>query len=300
MAKREKTYRNLIPEPVTRILAFHGAVQVASGLGRRRVSASVHLAPFDDILALFLPAGSPFSKAIERDPKVELFIQGGEQNYSVRIKGRAVCSGPAGGHGRRMEIVPWLPDGSTLQRFHLVELLPERIEFSYDDGGERRHFEGNTDAAKVPTLPTRWLDACFGGIVHAVVLAFVVLWAWVGWYGQWYTLRVAALALSLAGALGMLAAARLAYRSLAFRAWQRRKAARFHAGPVGEGLLPLASIQVTSGVLALLSLVCVIASGAMWGGGLAGIALLASQLWYLVPWWMFRFAGDMDSKTRPA
>ena len=243
MAARRRSYQNLIPEPITRILALHGPAQVACGLGPKRVSVNVHCAPFDDLLVLFLPARSPLIAALERDPRVDLHVQGGDTNYTVRLQGRGVDTGACGGHPRRMELVPWLPEGSTLQRFRAVELVPERIEYGYDEGEERRYFQGVTAAAETPGSVGRWLRLCFGGLVPAVALAFIGLWGWIGWYGQWYLLRPVALVLALVTSLGLMAAARIGHRLLGHRSWQQGKVRRPMGSMFSEALLPVRSAK---------------------------------------------------------
>ena len=276
---------------------MHGPLQVSCGSGLARVSVSVHAAPFDDMLLLFVPRRSPFGAALDRDPRVDLHIQGGAVHYSVRIQGRAIDTGGASAHERRMEILPWLPEGSTLQQFLGVELIPERIEYAYDEGEERRHFQGATDAAKVPPMATRWIRLCFGGLIPAVAIAFVSVFAYVGWYGQWDPLRPVVLLAALAGSVGLIASARLGYRVLAHRSWQRGKAARHHGGLLSEGLLPVRSALIAAAgtlVVAVLALaICAVA----WGGDLLGVSLAATQLWFLLPLWTFRFMGDMGESA---
>ena len=294
MAKRRPAYRNLIPEPITRILALHGPVHVASGLGPSRVSVTAHVVPFDDMLVLFLRRGSPFAAALDRDPGVELSVQGGDTNYSVRMHGRAVVTGTANAHERRLEILPWLPEGATLQSFLAVELIPERIDYAFDEGEERRFFRGATEAAEVPARLSRWLFLTFRGVIPAVAIAFVALWAYIGWWGVWFTLRPLALLSALIASFGLIAACRLVYRVAAHRRWQRGTAARHHGDLLSEGLLPVRGAQVLAGVTAAVSLLALALCGAAWGTELLGVTLAATQLWFLLPLWTFRFMGDMS------
>jgi hypothetical protein len=294
MATRRRSYQNLIPEPITRILALHGAAQVACGKGPRRVSVAVHCAPFDDLLVLFVPARSPILAGLERDPQLDLHVQGGETNYTVRMQGRGIDTGASGGHARRMELVPWLPEGSTLQRFHAVELVPERIEYAFDEGEERRYYQGTTAAADTPGAAGRWLRLCFGGLVPAVAVAFLGLWAWIGWYGQWYMLRPVALLLSLSSCLALVAAARIMHRLLGHRSWQKGKVPRHMGSMLSEGLLPVRRAVILAAVLAVGAAAALIFCGVAWGPELAGITIVATQLWLLVPLWVLRFGAEAD------
>ncbi len=298
MARKRRSYSNLIPEPITRILALHGPVQVAVGIGETRVTVKAHSVPFDDLILLFMPRSSPLRAALDRNPEVELAAQGGDTNYSVRMHGRAVVAGPASGHARRMEIVPWLPEGTTLQRFLAVELVPERIEYAYDEGDERRYFQGTTQAAEIPKRLTRWLFLCFQGIVPALAIAFVVLWAYVGWWGQWFTLRPLALLVSLVACFGFMAGGRLLYRIAAHRRWQRGGAARHFGSFLSEGLLPVRAANVLAWTCMGVAAAALIMCGVAWGGELIGVTLAATQLWFLLPLWVIRFMGEM--KDRPA
>ncbi len=297
MARKRPTPQQIIPEPITRTLALHGPAGVSCGQGPGLVSTKTHLAPFDDLLLLFLSRRSAFVINLDRDPRVELHVQGGDTNYSLRIRGRAVDTGPAGGHDRRLELVHWLPEGATLQRFRAVELIPERIEYAYDEGDERRHYEGRTAAAEIPSSAQRWLRLCFSGMIPWLATAFIGLWAWIGWYGQWYTLRLGALAVAMVGCYGLLASARLIYRVLGHRRWQQGRAARHFGNMLSEGLLPVRQTLTVAGALFLAGLVSIVACGIAWGGELSGVILACTQLWFLVPFWFFRFLGDMDTKT---
>jgi hypothetical protein len=178
-----------------------------------------------------------------------------------------------------MELVPWLPEGSTLQRFHAVELVPERIEYAFDEGEERRYYQGTTAAADTPGAAGRWLRLCFGGLVPAVAVAFLGLWAWIGWYGQWYMLRPVALLLSLSSCLALVAAARIMHRLLGHRSWQKGKVRR---------------AVILAAVLAVGAAAALIFCGVAWGPELAGITIVATQLWLLVPLWVLRFGAEAD------
>ncbi len=297
MARRRTAPRNLIPEPITRALALHGPVNVSCGRGEGLVTAQPQLAPFDDMLVLFLLRSAPLVAALDRDPRLDLHAQGGADNYTIRIHGRGIDTGPANAHERRMEIIPWLPEGATLARFRAVELIPERIYYSYDGVEDRQHSGGFAAAAAAPAAATRWFELCVGGIIPAVCIAFVVLFAYVGWWGEWFTLRPVALLVSLSIALGLMVSARLGYRVLAHRRWQRGDADRHHGSYLSEGLLPVRS-AVLLALVALgwalpAALLCVVA----WGGELLGVALAASQLWFLLPLWGLRFLGDMTASS---
>ena len=294
-----RSHRNLIPDPITRILALHGPIKVSCGQGARRISVNVHCAPFDDLLVLFTPLRSPLIAALDRDPRVGLIVQGGETNYTVRIQGRGVATGTAGAHERRMELVPWLPEGSTLQQFRAVELVPERIEYAYDEGEERRHYEGRTEAGKLPTAAGLWLRLCFAELVPAVALAMVGLFIGVAF--QWFYFvweRPLAYLVSMVISLCLMAAGRVLQRSLSHRSWQRGRGPRSWGGVFSEGLVPLHKGRILAVALAVLAVVILIITIAMGHAGLAGISLLASQLWYLFPYWLVR--SDEQRQKKPA
>jgi hypothetical protein len=299
MARKRSAIPILIPEPITRILALHGPVNVSSGLGPGRVSASVSVAPFDDQLVLFFPHRAPFLAGLDRDPCVELNIQGGDTNYSVRIHGRAVDTGVAAGSERRLELVHWLPAGGTLQRYRAVELVPERIEYAYDEDDQRRYYQGVTAAAETPSPGARWARLCFDGVLIPLILAFPALFVWIAVYGWWYPLRYVALVVASIASYGLLAACRILYRVAAHRRWQQGKAARHYGNMLAEGLLPVRSALRMAWILGAVALVALASSVVGWCGELAGASLAASQLWYLVPLWVFRFMGDMGTKPSP-
>ncbi|MFH1466801.1 MAG: hypothetical protein ABIO70_20625 [Pseudomonadota bacterium] len=301
MARARVVAPLVIPDAITRVLALHGAVQLSAGCKDHRRSIDAHLAPFDDLLVLFVPGSSPILRTLERDPRADVQAAGGTNAYTLRLKGRAVDCGPAAGYERRLELMNWLPEGAALGRFHAVELVPERIEYAYDEGGERRWFEGNTGAASPLTGTARWMEASFGGIIPQVVLASAVTWGWIGWYGQWYTrvLQFAALLLALVGALGLLMAARLVFRALAFRAWQRGKGPREDAVPFSHGLLPLHRCWSSAAAVAVLAVAALVALAAGLEPEFALVGLLASQIWYLVPYWLIRGVGRVEEGGRP-
>jgi len=47
-------------------------------------------------------------------------------------------------------------------------------------------------------------------------------------------------------------------------------------------------------VTAAVSLLALALCGAAWGTELLGVTLAATQLWFLLPLWTFRFMGDMS------
>jgi len=286
----------LIPDTLTRVLALHGPVQFSAGMAAWRESTMAHLAPFDDLVVLFLPGTSPLLRTLERDPRAEVLAAGGVNSYNLRLKGRGVDCGPAAGYERRLELVHWLPDGAALGHFRAVEMIPERIEYACDEGHERRYFEGNTGAASPLTGTGRWLAATFGGVLPQVTLACAVPWAWIGWYGQWYPLRLVALALALVGALGLLGSSRLLFRVMAFRAWQHGRGPRADAAPFSFGQLPLTACWPGAMVSFGMAAAALIALAAGWDPELAVVGLVASQVWYLVPYWGFRGVGRAEGE----
>lgn len=288
MSRRSRV--DLVPEPVSRVLAVHGPVRFLTRSGRAWDSQRLALAPLGDLLLLFTSRGSNTVRNLLVSPRAELVAGDDASGWQVRMQGRAVHAGRSTSHPRRSELVHWLPEGVPAPSLDVVEFVPEHVEFVDHREGEKHRWAGPTPAGTVPPEPVRWLRAAFEGSWPAAVVAVVACWTWVGWYGQDYTLRGLALALAILAALALQAGPRLAVRAASLRGWQQGRHRRQDAGVLADGWVGAVPAQVVGLVLVLVGVVLLGVVRVCWGDHLLLATLAASQLWYLLPLWLLHLS----------
>jgi len=269
-------------------LALEGPVQFVSGTRNARSSVRLSGAPFDDFLVLFASRHSESVRNLLATPRCEVLAGGSDFDFQLRMYGRAVCTGSAVAHPRRMELVHWLPEGRALHQLCAIEFYPERIEFTEGGEGRQQKYQGDTAAAEIPGPSIRWLHAAFKGIWPAALLAAAAAWIWIGWFGQYFRLQYAALFLAVAGALSLMGGARLVYRSTAFLLWQRGKQRRVVGGVLSDGWLAQRSVALVGWLAMGAGALSIFLLAAIWGERPALMVPLASQIWYLGPIWGFQ------------
>jgi len=281
----------VIPGPVSRVLAKHGPVQFSVRGQGERGAAALFVAPLDELLVLFVSGRSPLLSALRAEVECRVHAISKDGGYALRFRGRAVMTGRAMAHPRRMEFVHWLPEDKRPEGLVAIEFVPEHIDFTREDEeGETERFQGETRASPRPTAARRWWAAAYGGLLPALTAAVVIDWGWIGWFGEEYPLRAACLMLSLIGTFALLGGARLLYRAAALRRFQAGRVRRVAADVLAQGWLAH-DRAVRGGLQALgVGVAALLGVGAMWGWGVVGAVLLASQLWFFVPLWLIHLS----------
>lgn len=284
--------RPLIPDTITYALAHSPLVQLVSGPPGHERSARLAVAPYDDLLILFASAGSATLENLERENASEVHAREPNGAWQLKMKGRAVCAGSVNAHPRRLELQPWLPDGSKGHRLFAVEFVPAWIEYTEGEGDARKVFYGPTAAANIPPVHHRWLLSAFGGIVTPGVLGFTVLWGWMAWYGQHLPFRWLVATVCFLALVGLMAGARLLYRVEAFRRWQRGVGLRADAGQLGKGWMAMNHARRVGQVGMGTALFLLLLVYATWGVQPVQVVLVTCQLWWLLPAWVAHLRRD--------
>ena len=228
----------IIPDKISHVLATQGAVQFIAGWGADQSSVRLNVAPYDDMVVLFISRRSRTSTNLLVTPRCQILAGSVQAGWQLKMVGRAVCTGAVNAHPRRLELQHWLPEGTPGTRLDAVEFIPERIEYAEGEGDSRKRFYGETPAADLPTPMKRWLDLSFTGIVIPWLLSAAVWVVWYGWWGLKLRGRWFVLLITIYCVMGLMAGARLVYRATALRRWQVGRALRRDSGILGLGWLP--------------------------------------------------------------
>ena len=95
-----------VPSEVIKILASHGAVRVS--IPGFEGGGQAVMAPFEDVLHLFVSPSSPILEALLRSTRMEVAAKGADNAYQVRMTGRSHAGRPMAGHPRtRPPIAGW-------------------------------------------------------------------------------------------------------------------------------------------------------------------------------------------------
>ncbi len=306
---REAELRPELPDPVLRRLATGARAALRLGEPPAEQAAPVTPAPLQGALYVLLPEGAPLLARVRALGIAELRADDADWNLSVRC--RAVHGRRVTADARRAELLHWLPDGASPAGWATVRLIPEELVVGEGEGARRQRAAGPV-RGHVPRTPgERWgrvlgwgtaLMAVAAGALQ-IVLAFAFFEE--GWArATGILLTVAGSALTLAGAMGWDAVARL-------RRWREGLVPDEAAGPLLDGTLPeeptaLACVGAGWGGL-MLVLGTAAAFGVVAGASAPGVAAAwafgASGAWLAWPAVLLRQAlrrADAGVDTRDA
>lgn len=290
--------RDNLPPDVIRVLSFHGPVEVFVGedIGRGRAT----VAPFEDVVHLFVRRGSPLEAALLRSVEVDVQARDKDGAYSLRMTGRAHAGQALARHPDRSALEPWLPEGASPAALVVAPFVAERVEYSRVEGQGEGRYHGPTPAGM--DRPRRFMTlmrAAYGGLAApAAALAGLVPWGWLVVQGADYPGRPSAWALSAVGGLALLGGTRLLTLSLAFRQWRAGRARASDAPVLVEALLAPTPAAQAGGALLLLGVAAVGTLSAAWEPQVAFVAFLANGAWLLGPAWVLHLlAGRPDPKS---
>jgi len=279
---------DLLPSEVLRVLSTHGEVNaVLGGVGLR-----CHVAPFEDCIFLFIRPGSDGEVALLGNNRAELRASDAGRTYNVHLKGRAVAGRPGHQWGRSAELKPWVPSGSKLPLWHVIPFWAEEVE--YYRGQER--FHGKTDAAKVPTRPSRYIWAAWSGAWWALALGELIVWGYLVSKGSDLMFRPVAFLLGALSVALAVAGAQAFYRAQAFHCWRADR--NFPgAGMVAEGLLAPSGLSIAGLAYTAVSVI-LLALLTPWGMDVVGVTFAATFMWALWPLNLTR-VFTAESKEEP-
>ncbi|MFT5586985.1 MAG: hypothetical protein ACI9VR_004590 [Cognaticolwellia sp.] len=276
----------LLPTELVRVLS--GATLLRLRVGEEDpVTLMAAAAAFEDTIFLFI---SPRAAAVERmrlDPRARLEMDGAD-GLRVRLKGRCVAGNTVMANKRRMELLPWLPEGMDPKRTLAIPFWTEEVDYQRPAPGER--FTGRTPALVELSLVRRLVQTGLATVWPFVCLGIIIQWGFVSWKGPEMPLRPIALVLGLLAIFGAQQGLMLGFRALAFQRWRLGLLTADQAPLQTQGLLaPVLLLQLCA-VGVTLSVVCVLATLA-WGWDLAVVTLTATMAWALVPLLGLRLRG---------
>lgn len=287
-----------LPGEVIRVLSFHGPVSWWVGRDGAIARGEAAVAPFEDVVCLFVSARSPCVAALDRDTFLRLVARAPGGEYQLRVDGRAVAGLPLGRHPRRHELSAWAPEDASLASTIVVTMVPEFIELSRGEADARERFVGPTPAGRARGEPLAlWLRAGSGGLAAGFAAVHAVgVWVWLGLAGPDFPARPLALVLSLAAGQLPLFGARLVTQAMAFRRWQRGEVEASEAPVLVDGLIAAGAAQATGLALSGVGLVLLVVVGAIWGARLMGLTFALSGVWVLVPVWLLHLTVSQPKR----
>ena len=283
----------IVPSDVVRQLALHERLTLRSGRGEHVSLERCAIAPFEDCIFLFLSEASSTVGKLKSLTWLEGTCRDDDAGWSIRMAGRAVASRPVMTHVRRMELLPWLPDGANPRTMLAVPFWPEELEYvRVGKSGEPEKYQGKTPAGlNQPSFWTRWGRVAFRRIEVMVGLAVAADWTYLAWLGHETPLRWVALLLSVSASVLMLGGARMIYKALVFDAWREGRCAAKDAPMLTQGLVaPRPVFQIGVGMLVLGGALVLPLN--LWSAQLAWVALGTTWLWLLGPIWLIHLMQD--------
>ena len=121
--------QDLLPPEVARILATRGKVQLVGGAIGKHASVRCGIAPFEDLLFLFIRPGTNVESALLESNEAQVNAKDPDGTWHVRMGGRAVAGVPLMKHERRLEMLPWVPEEENPQGLIVVSFWPEELEY---------------------------------------------------------------------------------------------------------------------------------------------------------------------------
>lgn len=276
-----------LPRDVIRILSLHGPVSWWVGGDAALARGSAPVAPFEDVVFLFLPTGSPGEQALLTSTRMVLQARHPSGDYNLRMMGRAHAGLPLARHPRRAEIGPWAPEGHNPQRLLVVPFIAESVELVRQDGEISQRHEGRTPAGDArPSAGSVWVRTALGGLAAPFALLVLVgVWLRLALAGPELPFRPLAMLFCALGGLLPLAAARLLVLSRTFLGVREGRVRAGESEAFEDALLApgqVTGVALRLGALGLASLLLV---AGVWGAGFAALTFGLSGVWVLAPVW---------------
>jgi len=289
----------LLPEEVTRILATCGPVSLTVGEGHERKSTKCAIAPLDGCLYLFVPAGGFVEKALHETTNATVVVREPDGQYLIRITGSSVAGKTAISHSRRLELIPWIPEGISPKTTLAIPFMPEHL--MYQKGSDANDkYEGMTPAGTERLKPrTAWFRLALGHFPLVPVLSFIIMLSWIGakFTGRPLT-QLTTLVLSTICATSLFAASHIIYMKACFSRWRVGRCLESSSPILVNGYIAPSRAVRLSLVLLLLSAISI---GVLthWGGALVLLTLASTMLWALIPYWLIHLSQRSPEREAP-
>ena len=272
-----------VPSEVIRVLAAHGRVRVSvPGQGAGEL---VFVAPFEDILHLFVAPQSAIIEGLMRSNRLELSAKADDSSYQVRMTGRAHAGRRLGGHPLSSVLEPWAPEDGMSHRWTVVPFVPEEIEFVRGEGDEVKRNAGLTRAGRErPTWGKIWLSSTFFGMATPQALIFITACTiWFGLQGAEFVGRPIGLTLSLVSGLSLIGGSRLFVLAQGFMQWRENRAARADAPWASEGFIAPHEARLAGATLTAISVICFSSLWLIWGTDMVFRVFVGTGIWLALP-----------------
>ena len=279
-----------VPAEVIKLLANHGEVRVSvPGYDGGGLAA---MAPFEDVLHLFIAPSSPIIKALLRSTKMEIAAKGEEGAYQVRMTGRSHAGRRMAGHQMASVLQPWVPEDIPAHRWIVVPFVPEEIEYVRGDGESTLRNAGLTRAGQERPAWTRiWMGATYSGMAGVLALIFIVACTtWFGVQGADYVGRPVGLTLGLISGLCLIGGTRLFVVAQGFLQWRENRAARADAPWLSEGYVAPHEARLGGGTLLSVAAIGLASLWMIWGNVMVMRVIIASGIWLCLPAWVLHLA----------
>jgi len=122
--------RPCLPPEVLDLLSLGGRVRLSHGGGGETRVTDVAVAPLEEGLFCFLPAGSDILSALERDPACVLMAEQDSPAWRVVSRGRGVPGRLVVLEPLRAQLAYWLPERSHPESLVAVRFLPEHLDYT--------------------------------------------------------------------------------------------------------------------------------------------------------------------------
>jgi hypothetical protein len=268
-------------------------VQFVAGRGSELASDRCAVAPFEDLLFLYVRRGSRIEEALLQCTEAQVIARHADGEYSIRMEGRAVAGREVMSHPRRLELLPWVPEDGDPRGLLAIPFWPETLEYIRDPGGpSEERFSGKTPAG-IASLPKaqRWRQLSFAGVMPAVAASLAMLWLFIGIFGAEMPLRYVALGVAGTASVFLLGGGRLWYRATAFARWREGRCHAEDAAGLAQGFLAPQAAHRASSQMLLVGMVFLLGT-LSWGRSLMAVTFFSTGLWILWPIWWIHLSQD--------
>ncbi len=287
-----------LPPIVIRTLVDHGPIDVTT-LGNGQ-TARVPCAPFEDVLHLFVTAGSTMERGLLLDPRIHVVAKAPDGAYALRMTGRGHAGVPLNRHHERASLQAWSPEGVVYQRTLVVPFVAEEIEFVQGLGDDAVRHTGRTPIGLTRgTLGQDLFRAAFSGLAGPLAAwSLASITVWLGAQGAEYPGRGLAVGLSLTAAVTLIGSTRLLAVAKGFKKWRAGMGRDRDAPILREGLLAPIQVQRYAAVGLSASAVCLGTMGTMWGSQLVMTVVGLTGIWIVGPAWWFHLMSPTTEAVR--
>jgi len=228
-------------------------------------------------------------KALLEGTQASVSARGPDNDYFIRMEGRAVAGISVMAHERRLELLPWISEERDARIMLAIPFWPETLEYVRSMGNaDEERFSGKTEAGvKAGAFPRgqRWRQLAFGGVLPILFISLSIIWLTLAIQGAEMPFRFVALGVGCLASISLIGGVRLWYRATAFMRWREGRCHIRDAGLLGQGWLAPRVVFRGSSQMLLVGLVFLLAT-ICWGRFLMGVTFASTGLWVLWPVWV--------------